>query len=308
MKSPTVVFAATVLIVASFAVPTSSQTTKARAARPGSVNYVEGQASIGNQTLGANSAGSMELGVDETLTTETGKVEILLTPGVFLRLGDHSSVKMISPGLADTIVELQRGRALVEVLDINKNNNIRVNQEGVSTKIINKGLYEFDANRCQILVFKGKAEVYEGPQKATLSDEREVTFTTGPKLTPRHFEPRQYTDDLYRWSGLRSAYLSEASVDTARIYVGTGPSWYAPGWYGPGWYWSPWYFTYTFLPADGIFYSPFGWGFYSPVVVYRSPFFYFGYHGSHPFGEFHGPYGHGFEPRGGRPPAVSRRR
>ena len=36
---------------------------------------------------------------------------------------------------------------------------------------------------------------------------------------------------------------------------------------------------YTFLPADGIFYSPFGWGFYSPIYVYRSPFFFYGYYG-----------------------------
>jgi len=38
-----------------------------------------------------------------------GKAEILLTPGAFLRVGGDSAVKMISPGLTNTQVEVQRG-------------------------------------------------------------------------------------------------------------------------------------------------------------------------------------------------------
>jgi hypothetical protein len=54
----------------------------------------------------------------------------------------------------------------------------------------------------------------------------------------------------------------------------------------------------TLVPGDGILYSPFGWGFYSPILVYRSPFYY-GFGRPHEFCEFHYLYGHGFEPRGG---------
>ena len=32
-----------------------------------------------------------------------------------------------------------------------------------------------------------------------------------------------------------------------------------------------------FLPGDGIWYSPFGWGFYSPWWVFDAPFFGYGY-------------------------------
>jgi hypothetical protein len=52
---------------------------------PGSINYVEGQASIGGETLNPKSIGSIELEKGQSLTTQAGKVEILLTPGVFLR-------------------------------------------------------------------------------------------------------------------------------------------------------------------------------------------------------------------------------
>ena len=105
-----------------------AQNNNSRPARPGSINYVEGQASIGGQALDIKSVGSAELQAGQTLTTQTGKVEILLTPGVFLRVGDNSAVKIISPDLANTEVQLDKGEAMVEVSNITKNNNIRVDE------------------------------------------------------------------------------------------------------------------------------------------------------------------------------------
>jgi hypothetical protein len=67
---------------------------------------------------------------------------------------------------------------------------------------------------------------------------------------------------------------------------------WAPGWYGDGWYWDPWFDAYTFIPGDGIFFGPFGWGFYSPWYVFGAPYFGFGYWGG---------YYHHFEP-GYQPP------
>jgi hypothetical protein len=49
-------------------------------------------------------------------------------------------------------------------------------------------------------------------------------------------------------------------------------------WAGPGWYWNPYWSMYGFIPGDGIWYSPFGWPFYSPWVI--------GYGGLHGFGSF----------------------
>lgn len=51
-------------------------------ARPGTLNYIEGQAAMGGQSLDGKSVG-VELGEGQSITTLDGKVEILLTPGVF---------------------------------------------------------------------------------------------------------------------------------------------------------------------------------------------------------------------------------
>ena len=77
--------------------------------QPGTVNYIEGQAAIGAQALTEKSVGSSKLEAGQSLSTENGRAEILLTPGIFLRVDQHSSLQMISPGLADTIMTLRQG-------------------------------------------------------------------------------------------------------------------------------------------------------------------------------------------------------
>jgi hypothetical protein len=270
----------------------------ANPARPGSINYVEGQAVIGTQALDASAIGVVEVAANQSVTTQTGKVEILLTPGVFLRLADNSSLKMIAPDLTNTEVQLDKGRAVVEVVEIRHENSIRVNQNGATTRLLKKGLYDFDADHSQVRVFKGSAEVTAGNRHVTLGGEKMTTASGGAAdLKAVKFESRQYEDDFYKWCGLRSGYLSEASMNAARTYIATGPEFYGPGWTGLGWYWDPWFGVYTFLPGDGVFYGGFGWGFYSPGWVFRSPYFYYP-RNPHGFGEYHFPYGHGFPPPG----------
>src|ERR1700674_688878 len=90
-----------------------AQDSNSRPAKPGSINYVEGQASVDNEALSSSSVGSAELQPGQSVTTQAGKVEILLTPGVFLRVAENSAVKMIRPELATTEVEVDKGRVMV---------------------------------------------------------------------------------------------------------------------------------------------------------------------------------------------------
>lgn len=251
-------------------------------ARPGTLNYIEGQAAIGGQALTPSSVGSTELQAGQSLTTQHGKAEMLLTPGVFVRLGDNSSVQLVSPGLANTELRVERGRAMVEVAEIYRANDLRVDQGGASIQITKRGLYDFDAERNQVRVFDGKAVVEEDGRKVDLKGGHALSLNVTDKVKAQGFEKNAYEDELYRWSSLRSSYLAEANVDAARTYVVGGP-----GWYGAGWYWDPWFSAYTFIPGDGFFYSPFGWGFYSPAFVYGAPFYRYG--GYRRFGPYYRP-------------------
>ncbi len=257
--------------------PAFAASSDAHSALPGTLNYVEGQASIGSDTLNANSVGSATLANGQTLETGNGKAEILLMPGVFLRVDGNSTVQMISSSITNTEVRLEQGRAMVEVAELHDQNHLRVSENGVETRLVKKGVYEFDADKQQVLVFDGKADVQGGDRTVSVKGGHEVNLAGNGALKSHGFNKDDYKQsDLYQWSSLRSSYLAEANVDAARVYVADG--YYGPGWIGSGWYWAPGFGGYTYIPADGILYSPFGWGFYSPLVVYRSPLF-FGYGG-----------------------------
>jgi hypothetical protein len=216
------------------------------------------------------------LGPGETLSTRNGKAEILLTPGVYFRLGNDSSAEMIAPDLTNTEFELDKGEAIVEVDQIYPENDIRIRANGIDTRLVKAGLYDFDADHGQVRVFDGQASVVAGDKDIKVKGGHQLDLNTAGKLKSKGFDKKQYAenDDLYRWSSLRSDYLSEANVNTAETYSING--WYGPGWLGAGWYWSPWFGTYTFVPAGGYFFNPFGWGFYSPLRVYAAPWYDFG--------------------------------
>jgi len=270
--------------------------------QPGTLNYVEGQASINSQPLRENSVGSIQLTAGQSLSTGNGKVEILLTPGIFFRLGDNSSVQMVSPGLANTLLRLDKGRAIVEVTQILPENNVRITGGAASTQLLNEGLYEFDVDRGQIRVFDGKALVQTNGRQIELKAGRQLSLNATGKLKVQKFDKKTYEDDFFRWASLRSSYVAEANVDAARMYGGSG-DWYGGGWYGAGWYWDPSFDAYTFIPGDGIFYSPFGWGFYSPWYAFGAPYFGYGWGYGGGYSGYHHHFGPGYRPQyplGGR--------
>jgi hypothetical protein len=254
--------------------PTRANDTSPERAVPGTLNYVEGDVSIGTQSLNSKSIGSAELETGQSLTTGTGKAEILLTPGVFLRVGDNSSAKMMSSSLTDTEVALDRGEAMIEVAEIHPENDIRITVSGETAELLKTGLYDFDLNQQEIRVFEGKARVLYADRHVDVKGGRELPLGVGEQVKPHKFDKKSYDEaDLYRWSSLRSAYVAEANVDAAGLYADSGWGPWGPGWWGAGWYWDPWFDGFTFIPGDGIFYSPFGWGFYSPWWVYQAPFY-----------------------------------
>lgn len=156
---------------------------------------------------------------------------------------------------------------------------MRVQEDGATTQLLKTGLYGFDANNGDVRVFKGEALVQDGDKYIKVKGGHEFDLKDTANLKTRKFNKSTYEEgDLYRFSNLRSQYLAEANIDAAGLYVGG-----APGWYGAGWYWDPFFTAYTWILGDGIFYSPFGWGFYSPWFVSYAPFYYGRYY----------PYGYG---------------
>jgi hypothetical protein len=252
--------------------------------RPGTVNYIEGSASIDGRPIARRVVGSAGLGAGETIATDQGKAEVLLTPGVFFRLDDFSAARMVSPDLTDTVMQLDKGRAAVEVDQLFPQNDIQIVMDGVPTRLLKPGLYEFDADRGAVRVFEGKATVVNHEnERVTLNGHHEFAFAAAPNLKPASFDTKVSTDEIYNWSSLRSEYLAQANTQIAGEYGYNG--------FAPGWYWNPYFDGYTFVGLDP-FWSPFGWGFYGGGFYGRG--FYGGGYGGRGGFAGRGGYGGGF--------------
>jgi len=235
---------------------------------PGTLNYVEGSVSLNGQPLTSQSIGKATVGQNQVLSTAQGKAEILLTPGVFLRLGDNSAVRMLLPNLTDTRLALLNGEATVEVTELFKENHLQIGVGGTMTRLVKRGLYEFNADHPQLAVYDGEASVLIGDRQIKVKQGHEAQLTGTVKVAK--FDRKTQQDPLYAWSNLRSEYDAQASAESAQaVYGGWGPYWY-----GPGWYWNPWWGAYGFLPGYGVLYSPFGWPFFSPAFAYYAPIYF----------------------------------
>jgi len=274
--------------------PAQPGNTEADAARPGSLNYLEGQVSIDGQSIGPHAIGKTELSPGQSLETRVGKAELLLTPGIFFRIGDNSSVTVISTSSTNTELRLDKGEAIVEAAKLRPQTDIVVAVGDARVRLAETGLYDIDADQNIVRVYQGQVYVDANNREIAVKNQQQLAFDAGASMNPETFNPDRTQsqaeiqdqdqpqapdagqDDLYQWSSLRSSYLAEANVDSAQNYE-TGSS------SGDGWDWDPYYGAYTFIPADGsIFYSPFGWGFYSPYGVGYAPFGFYG-HSEHHF-------------------------
>ncbi len=246
-------------------------------ARPGVLNYVEGSASLDGRSISEKALKSTFLNANDTLSTDIGRAEVLLTPGVFLRMGENSQIRMISPSLTNTQVEVSKGEVMIEAAGLVKDNNIQIIDHGASITIDKNGLYRITGdNPPMVAVLDGKADVAYGEKKVDLGKGREVTIAEG--LREEKFDTKK-EDDLYAWSNVRSEYEAAASYKTATAASvdNSYGGWYGYGFdggFGPGWYWNNGFNSWAWLPGNGAFFSPFGWGFYGPGVVGYAPVVY----------------------------------
>ncbi len=235
----------------------------AQLAVPGTVNYVQGQVSLDGSNLNNDQVGHSKLQPDQMLSTGQGKAEVLLSPGVFLRLGDDSQIRMVSNDLVDPRVDVVHGEAMVEVDYLPKQAGLDVTERGADASLLKDGLYKFNADEGQIAVIDGKAAVTDNGESKKIGKGKEIVLSGAP-LKPVKFD-RKAEDNLYQWSNVRAQYLAQANQSTAQnIYMMGG------GW-GMGWYWNPYFDMYSWLPGDGFFWSPFGYPFFSPAYVMYAP-------------------------------------
>jgi hypothetical protein len=280
------------LLVCALAVNSFAQTYTV-SAKPGALNYIQGAVSINGDPVWKANLRTTFLNANDVLAVENGKAEVLLTPGVFLRLGEHSEVRMIKPSLIETQLEVLSGESMIEVEDFVPGSSVAVMNHGSSTTLTKAGLFRFTEH--SIAALDGKAEVAFGDRKLVLNKNREVQIDDTLKAAKVDLNQ---PDELYAWSNTRAQYNAAASYAGSTAAYNSGGYGYS-SYSSPGWYWASGFNSYMWLPGNGAFYSPFGWGFYGPGLVSYAPVMGVPYYGG---------YGSGYYPVGvvkGKPVSTS---
>ena len=182
-------------------------------AKSGLVHYIEGDVTVDGTAVSDKMGTFAELKKDRELNTDAGRAEVLLTPGVFLRVGEQSSIRMLNTALADTRVEILSGNSMLEADTPMKDNLVTIVYKGYETTFLKHGLYEFQTSPAQLKVYSGEASVSAGGQTVTVHEGHVLAFTAA--LAQEHFDNKN-GDSLYRWSKVRSEYISVANVSAAK--------------------------------------------------------------------------------------------
>jgi FecR protein len=128
-------------------------------ARSGLVNFFEGVVFLDGQPLERKPGMFARLREGSTLGTQSGRAEVLLTPDTYLRIGEDSSIRMVSGDIDDTQVELLSGSAILDSSQAPDGEFVNVIFKNTTIRILKPGNYRLDAETAQLRVYAGEAEV-----------------------------------------------------------------------------------------------------------------------------------------------------
>jgi hypothetical protein len=184
----------------------------------GVIHFFEGAVYLGDQPLESHLGKFPTLPQGGELSTEKGRAEVLLTPGVFLRIGEQTKIRMIANQLSDTRVELLSGSAVVDSAEPASGTSVKLLYKNWSAHFLEQGVYRINSDPPHIWVLHGKAEVSGGKpgDGVLLSRGMDVAFapTLAPSQSPERDHPR---DGLSQWDDGRRQSISADNAIAANI-------------------------------------------------------------------------------------------
>lgn len=243
-------------------------------AKAGGVNSVFGNVTIKRrgttdiQTLTTND--DLNSG-DLVQTSNTGRVEVLLNPGSYLRASENSEFELTNASLDSLQVKVLRGSFIVEVAGADEALtliDVATPQSRIS--IDRKGVYRINLvsdGATEVLVHKGRAAIGEGSSAIELKDGKKILIGDGSTTVVKFDKKLQDSFDL--WSQERANTLVAANrrlsdrtiASSFSNYSNTRFGW-ERGYRSSGfWIYDPFFRSRTFLPFYSGWSSPYGRGY-----------------------------------------------
>lgn len=181
----------------------------------GVVHFSEGAVYLGDQPLESHPGKFSSVPQGAELRTAAGRAEVLLTPGVFVRVGEQSKIRMVANKLSDTRVELLAGSAVVDSAEPTSGTSVTLLYKNWSVRFPKQGIYRIDSDPARLWVFQGRAEVSAGNHEP-LSVQQGMYVPFAAVLVPERTidQPR---DSLSIWAEGRQQSISADNAIAANI-------------------------------------------------------------------------------------------
>jgi hypothetical protein len=182
----------------------------------GVIHFFEGAVYLEDQPLQAHLGKFPTMPQGAELRTAEGRAEVLLTPGVFLRMDQRSAIRLVANDLADTRVELLAGSAIVDSGEPSPETSVTLSYKDWSVHFLQKGVYRIDSNPPRLWVRQGEAEILAGAggQPVMVAEGMSVPFA-GALAPERASVPSG--DPLNDWAHGRNESISADNAITAEI-------------------------------------------------------------------------------------------
>lgn len=184
--------------------------------RSGVVHFFEGTVSVAGQPLTAHFGKFTSMPEGAELRTEQGRAEILLTPGVFLRVGENSAIRMVDTALADTRVELLAGSAMVESAEAAQGTAVSLLFRNWIVRQPHEGNYRIDSDPPRLQVRGGSVEVVAKGAGAGVTVRQGMDLPFEGVLVPEASKETT-ADSLNDWSDGRAQSISADNAIAADI-------------------------------------------------------------------------------------------
>lgn len=246
-------------------------------ARAGGVNYVDGLVGVtrpdGKSGLVLR-GDQLEIG-DRVVTDSNSRVELLLNPGSYLRLGSNSAFEFKTTSLDDLQLKFDSGSAMFEVFAADDFTVSIFTPKGKAV-LVESGVYRVDVSgdgNAVIAVTEGKALV--GSAATVVKKGRTGTIDSGSVVVAKF--DRGKRDDLAEWSKTRAKGLAKLtdSLKNREVRNSLANSFLGRRWsmrdsFGL-WVLDPFTRSYCFLPFGYGWYSPYGYGYNNGIYWYNLP-------------------------------------
>jgi hypothetical protein len=180
-------------------------------ASSGVLQYFEGAVLLDDKPVEHKVAVFPSLKNGSVLRTGKGRAELLLTPGVYLRIDENSTLRMKSNSLVDTLLEVVGGCAILDNLNAAPGYRVALVFNDSTIRFQKPGVYRIDSELGELEPYTGEAEIahrdFTSKTVSTIVDASHIYYFSLGMTTAKFGEGA--TDEFYDWAHNRSEVIAD---------------------------------------------------------------------------------------------------